>query len=365
MLAPARPAFLDRIWFPLGEQTKADDARPRPSARGSPLRGRAESQEACFLAGDDYRAFLERHGLEPATARSSTRRGARARAARRLLALHARPAPRARRLRRGSRSTRSRPTRRRTRSSSGRASRSPRRASRPAGGCYVDVERVEAKLRYRSPAVAARRVAATAAASGSSSTSRPTGSRAGRPPSCTKATPSSAPALITSRRRRLRSRRRCSPFLAFSWNDLADLALAVFPARRRALASPTRFVRLGGTFGRLSSFIKGTQGELLPVINKVGGTVDRVNAQLDKVDLVTDSAVDAADSVDTAVRAVSFAIQRPVQKVAGLAAGVAHGCARCGRAATGGSAVQRAKEAAARREAELAEELRRADSERP
>ena len=37
--------------------------------------------------------------------------------------------------------------------------------------------------------------------------------------------------------------------------------------------------------------------------------------------------VDAADSVDTAVRAVSFAIQRPVQKVAGLAAGIAHGLA--------------------------------------
>ena len=101
------------------------------------------------------------------------------------------------------------------------------------------------------------------------------------------------------------------------------------------------------------------------MINKTGGTVDRVNAQLDKVDLVTDSAVDAADSVDTAVRAVSFAIQRPVQKVAGLAAGVAHGCVALRPSATVGSAVQRAKEAAARREAELAEELHRVDSERP
>ena len=52
-----------------------------------------------------------------------------------------------------------------------------------------------------------------------------------------------------------------------------------------------------------------------------------MNGQLDKVDQVTDSAVDAVDSVDTAVRAVSMAITRPVQKISGFAAGVAHGAA--------------------------------------
>ena len=155
-----------------------------------------------------------------------------------------------------------------------------------------------------------------------------------------------------------------SPFLAFSWNDLADLALAVF-LFAVGLSFAYAFFRLGGTLGRVSAFIKGTQEELLPVINKTGGTVDRVNAQLDKVDLVTDSAVDAADSVDTAVRAVSFAIQRPVQKVAGFAAGIAHGIAALRVERDVGSAVQRAKEAAARREAELAEELRRVDGDSP
>jgi hypothetical protein len=152
--------------------------------------------------------------------------------------------------------------------------------------------------------------------------------------------------------------------LAFSWNDLADLALAVF-LFAVGLSLAYAFFRLGGTLGRLSAFIKGTQDELLPVINKTGGTVDRVNAQLDKVNLVTDSAVDAADSVDTAVRAVSFAIQRPVQKIAGFAAGIAHGVAALRVERDLGGAVQRAKEAAARREAELADELRRVDEERP
>lgn len=155
-----------------------------------------------------------------------------------------------------------------------------------------------------------------------------------------------------------------SQLLAFTWNDLADLALAVF-LFAVGLSLAYAFIRLGGTLGRVSAFIRGTQDELLPVINKTGGTVDRVNAQLDKVDLVTDSAVDTAESVDTAVRAVSFAIQRPVQKVAGLAAGIANGFAALRVERDVGSAVQRAKEAAARREVELAEELRRADSERP
>ena len=155
-----------------------------------------------------------------------------------------------------------------------------------------------------------------------------------------------------------------SPLLAFSWNDLVDLALAVF-LFAVGLSLAYTFLRLGGTLGRVSAFIKGTQEELLPVINKTGGTVDRVNAQLEKVDLVTDSAVDAAQSVDTAIRAVSFAIQRPVQKVAGLAAGIANGFAALRVERDVGSAVQRAKEAAARREAELADELQRVDSERP
>src|SRR5215210_4961791 len=99
--------------------------------------------------------------------------------------------------------------------------------------------------------------------------------------------------------------------LAISYGDLARLALAIF-LLATGLTLAYAFIRLGGTLARLSALIKGTQDEVLPVINKVGGSVDRVNGQLDKVDVMTDSAVDAVDSVDTAIRAVSFAIQRPV-----------------------------------------------------
>jgi tRNA-specific 2-thiouridylase len=65
MLATVPPALLERVEFPLGGQTKAD-TRQEAVAAGLPAAGRAESQEACFLAGGDYRTFLERAGLAAA-----------------------------------------------------------------------------------------------------------------------------------------------------------------------------------------------------------------------------------------------------------------------------------------------------------
>jgi tRNA-specific 2-thiouridylase len=64
MLARLDPAKLSRVWFPLGGQPKAE-TRAEAARAGLAAAGRAESQEACFLAGDDYRSFLERRGLVP------------------------------------------------------------------------------------------------------------------------------------------------------------------------------------------------------------------------------------------------------------------------------------------------------------
>jgi|SRR5919201_828920 uncharacterized protein YoxC len=147
------------------------------------------------------------------------------------------------------------------------------------------------------------------------------------------------------------------PVAAFTWGDLWRLALAVF-LLAVGLSFSYLLVRLGETIRRLSTFISGAEREILPVINKVGGSVDRVNAQLDKVDRITDSAVDAADSVDTAVRAVSVAVTRPVEKVSGLAAAVSYGAADFKARRDWRHAVQAGRAAAARRERELAEELR-------
>src|SRR5919108_1266218 len=62
MLATLAPEALDRIEFPLGGQTK-EDTRAEAGRAGLAVATRRESQEACFLAGDDYRKFLERQGL--------------------------------------------------------------------------------------------------------------------------------------------------------------------------------------------------------------------------------------------------------------------------------------------------------------
>jgi hypothetical protein len=147
--------------------------------------------------------------------------------------------------------------------------------------------------------------------------------------------------------------------LAFSYGDLADVALAIFLIAV-GLGMGWAFFRLSVTFDRLSSLISGAEREVLPVVNKVGGSVDRVNVQLDKLDTATDSAVDAVEAADEAVRAVSFAIKRPIQKLAGFTSGASYGWSSLRTNRSWSQAVDDAKEAAAQRESDLEEELKAA-----
>ena len=153
MLATVDPATLEHVVFPLGEMTKAE-VRDEAAAAGLAVARRAESQEACFLAGGDYRSFLERNGVESAPGAivdrdgavvgrhdgiwrftPGQRRGIGVAAAEPLYALHTdraantlvvgpREALRTRRV-------------------------------RAEGALYLPVTRVDAKLRYRSPSVPA------------------------------------------------------------------------------------------------------------------------------------------------------------------------------------------------------------------
>lgn len=149
--------------------------------------------------------------------------------------------------------------------------------------------------------------------------------------------------------------------IAVSAGDVAYWALAFFLVAV-GVGSLFALVMLGDLLSRVSSFIRGTERDLLPVIVKAGATVDRVNYQLDKADTVTDSAVSMADSADTAVRAVSHAIAKPVEKVSGVAAGVSHGFAAFKKTRNMHDAKTAFKEASRRREADLAEDLRGAST---
>jgi tRNA-specific 2-thiouridylase len=153
MLAPLDPRRLDRLWFPLGEQDK-DATRTEAAHAGLAVAGRRESQEACFLAGDDYRAFLGRHGLEARPGAvvdedeeelgqhdgywrytPGQRRGLGVAAAEPLYVIGTRP--RANAVVVGPRAALA------------------RRRVTARGRLYAEAVRVEAKLRYRSPAIPA------------------------------------------------------------------------------------------------------------------------------------------------------------------------------------------------------------------
>jgi tRNA-specific 2-thiouridylase len=156
MLGRLDPRLLERIWFPLGEQTK-EETRAEAADAGLAAAGRSESQEVCFLAGGDYRDFLGRHGLEEADGpvvdeegrelgrhdgfwrfTPGQRRGLGVAAGEPLYVLRGDPATNT-------------------------VVAGPREALATTqvearGRLYVPARRVEAKLRYRSPALAAEAV---------------------------------------------------------------------------------------------------------------------------------------------------------------------------------------------------------------
>jgi len=154
MLARLDPRRLRQIEFPLGDQSK-ERTRAEARAAGLEAAGRADSQEACFLAGDDLRAFLVRRGLAGESGAvvddegrelgrhdgfwqftPGQRRGLGVATGTPLYAL--RTEQRANRVVVGPREALA------------------RRRVRASGRLFAPVERAEVKLRYRSPAVPAR-----------------------------------------------------------------------------------------------------------------------------------------------------------------------------------------------------------------
>lgn len=159
MLGRLDPRLLDRLWFPLGEQTK-EETRAEAAAAGLAAAERRESQEACFLAGGDYREFLERRGLARAEGLIVDEEGREL--ARHEGYWHFTPGQR-----RGLGVSAPEPLYAvRTIPAANTVVVGPRaalavRSVTARGRLHVPAERVEAKLRYRSPGVAAR-AAATA-----------------------------------------------------------------------------------------------------------------------------------------------------------------------------------------------------------
>lgn len=142
--------------------------------------------------------------------------------------------------------------------------------------------------------------------------------------------------------------------VSFASGDAARYLLAFF-LLVTGLTLAWALLKLASLFGRLSSFLASAESEVLPVIQKVGGSVDRVNSQLDKLDTATDSAVDAVEAVDRVVRTLSHSARRPIER---LSSGAASGWAALRGRRGGGSPIDRAGEGTTHREAGLEPELR-------
>ncbi len=149
------PALLAGVWFPLGGQSKTQTRRDALEA-GLAAAGRAESQEACFLAGSDYREFLGRHGVVAGEGPIVDEAGVE-------LGRHAgfwRYTPGQRRGLGVSGETPVYALRTNARTNTvvvgPRDSLARTRVTARAGRLYLPVERADAKLRYRSPATPAR-----------------------------------------------------------------------------------------------------------------------------------------------------------------------------------------------------------------
>jgi tRNA-uridine 2-sulfurtransferase len=154
MLARLDPRVLDRISFPLGGQSK-EETRAEAERAGLAAARRPESQEACFLGGDDYRAFLARHGLQAEEGLIEDERG-------QVLGTHDgfwRFTPGQRKglgIAAGSPVYALRTVPSRNAVVVGGREALARRRVRAEGRLFADADRVDVKLRYRSPAIPGR-----------------------------------------------------------------------------------------------------------------------------------------------------------------------------------------------------------------
>jgi uncharacterized protein YoxC len=81
-------------------------------------------------------------------------------------------------------------------------------------------------------------------------------------------------------------------------------------------------IRLGGTLGSAKKLLTDVDTEVVPLLKQATETLDGVNTELDKIDVVMSSVVDVTEKVDQTTRVVESAITVPAKKAAAFGAGV-------------------------------------------
>lgn len=80
--------------------------------------------------------------------------------------------------------------------------------------------------------------------------------------------------------------------------------------------------RLSTTLQRTTSILTDVNTEVIPLLQRVEGTLDGVNSELGKVDEITGSVATIAKAAEDTTTAVLGAVTKPVKKVAGVGAAV-------------------------------------------
>jgi hypothetical protein len=83
--------------------------------------------------------------------------------------------------------------------------------------------------------------------------------------------------------------------------------------------------RLGSVFKRLANILADANTQVIPLLTRVEATLDGVNSELGKVDQITGSVAEIVKTAEATTTAVHGAVAKPIQKVAGLAAGITAG----------------------------------------
>jgi hypothetical protein len=105
------------------------------------------------------------------------------------------------------------------------------------------------------------------------------------------------------------------------WADVLRAAAAFFLVLT-GLALTYVLVRLAATLERVNTLLASLDREAVPVIGKVGNTVDQVSRELDHVDRILVTTADGVESADRTIRRVGRVLEVPVGKAAEASAWV-------------------------------------------
>lgn len=78
--------------------------------------------------------------------------------------------------------------------------------------------------------------------------------------------------------------------------------------------------RLGGMLRRMSMTVVRVTDEVVPILSRAQTTVDGINLELQRVDEIMVSAVNATKGAEKTVTSISHAVTAPVRKASGVAA---------------------------------------------